>query len=408
MPQAGAVTLVLVLVCATTIIAAPAADAQTFQVIHYFTNGADGGVPQAGLTFDQAGNLYGTASNGGSNRNGTVFKMALHGSSWVFMPLYSFRGETDGGGPFARVVFGPNGSLYGTTENYNSVYNLRPPTNFSRNFLQEWDHTVLYQNQNSNDFLPANSDVVFDSHGNVYGASIVGGDPSCYPGCGFIYELTPSGGNWTEMTIYSFGGTGFEGEPEAVNFGSSGNLYGVTYASGANSQGSVFELIPSGSIWLENTLYSFSYDTGSGPQAGLIADAEGNFYGTTSAVPNGSGTVFELSPSGGGWTYTVLYTLSVSYAGGAVSALTMDAQGNLYGTIDGYCEECGGAVYKLSPGSGGWTYTELHDFTWNGSDGGHPRGSVLIGGDGTLYGTASTGGIDCEGLGCGVVWEITP
>src|SRR5271169_6701746 len=93
--------LFTLLTFALAAVSTQAAQAQTYQVIHTFTGGADGGNPQAGLTLDRAGNLYGTA--------GTVYKLTHKGSGWTFNPLYSFAGAE------ARVIFGPDGTLYGTT-----------------------------------------------------------------------------------------------------------------------------------------------------------------------------------------------------------------------------------------------------------------------------------------------------
>ena len=88
--------------------------AQTFTVVHAFTGGGDGGDPMAGLTVDAAGNFYGTTWSGGAGY-GTVFKLWHVGGGWRITPLYSFAGGYDGAGPQARLVFGPDGSLYGTT-----------------------------------------------------------------------------------------------------------------------------------------------------------------------------------------------------------------------------------------------------------------------------------------------------
>src|SRR5271167_2083709 len=93
----------------------PAAQAQTYTIIHNFTGGADGADPDAGLTIDKTGNFYGTAAGGGSAGYGTVFKLVHKGSGWTVMPLYSFTGGYDGESPLAPVTIGPDGSLYGTT-----------------------------------------------------------------------------------------------------------------------------------------------------------------------------------------------------------------------------------------------------------------------------------------------------
>jgi len=165
----------------------------------------------------------------------------------------------------------------------------------------------------------------------------------------------------------------------------------------------VFELSPSGSGWTYNVLHAFSGGTDGGqPVAALTFDRAGNLFGaTTSFGANGGGTIFELKPSRGAWKYKILYSLAGS--DGPVAALALDKTGTIYGTafFDGAYGY--GSVFSLLPVSGKWRYTDLHDFT-GGADGGYPGGGVVLDATGTLYGTAVLGGAD----GKGVVYEITP
>src|SRR5271165_4444068 len=175
--------------------------AQTFTVLHNFAGGQDGANPQAGLTMDGGGNLYGTSYYGGNQNgvegNGTVFKLAHKGSGWTFTPLYVFQGGADGGHPQARVAFGPGGLLYGTTvyggtgqNSAGTVFNLRPPPRACTAALCPWTETVMYNfGSSSYDGFDAR-DVIFDSAGNLYGTTSQGG----YNGIGIVYELTPSDG----------------------------------------------------------------------------------------------------------------------------------------------------------------------------------------------------------------------
>lgn len=105
----------LALACALTVVTSQSAQAQTYTVLHNFAGGQDGAEPYAGFTMDRGGNLYGTALGGGCGY-GTVFKMTYRNDGWLVNPLYCFAGGNDGNAPVARVVFGPNGSLYGTTQ----------------------------------------------------------------------------------------------------------------------------------------------------------------------------------------------------------------------------------------------------------------------------------------------------
>lgn len=124
------------------------------------------------------------------------------------------------------------------------------------------------------------------------------------------------------------------------------------------------------------------------------------------------GVVFEMTSSGGGWTYDVLYNFlgNNQFYDGPLSPLVSDAQGNLYGdTLDGGIYG-GGSVFKLTPTEGGWVYTSLHDFNCTAPEGCGIFGPLVMDADGNIYGTANGGGAaNCgNGYGCDTVWEITP
>jgi len=420
--------LALAMLCALTMLAMQSAQAQMFTVLHNFTGGQDGDSPLAGLAMDAGGNLYGTTSIGGRGV-GTVFKLSYKGSGWIFTPLYAFEGVSDGASPSTGVVIASNGSLYGTTEyggiqscdriygGCGTIYSLGPAAHFSPNLFAPWTETVLYRFVGgSSGKFP--SGVVLDQSGDIFGTAAQGGAAGCPPigSCGTVFELTHSvGGGWTGSTIYTFTGGNDGGTPAGLIFDRDGNLYGTAGSGGytggncrAQGCGVVYELMRSGSNWLEKTLYSFQ-GAGDGelPEGGLILDGSGNLYGTTAEAGLGGGTVFALTPSNGNWIFTVLYAFTDR--GEPISSLAMDASGNLYGTtvVGGPFQK--GSVFKLTPSNGSWTYMSLHDFT-GGSDGGYPVSNVVFDVRGNLYGTASEGGnlSDCNGTGCGVVWEITP
>jgi uncharacterized repeat protein (TIGR03803 family) len=174
--------------------------------------------------------------------------------------------------------------------------------------------------------------------------------------------------------------------------------------------GAVYQLTHTGSGWTEHVLHSFNAETdGAFPSGNPVIDSSGNVYGETESYgPNSGGTVWELSPGNGGWTFSVLYSFPDGPGTGPYGGLLLDRAGNLYGTAinDGAHEY--GSVFKLSPSANGWIYTDLHDFT-GGSDGGLPYSSVSMDSDGNLFGVTEVGGSsqNCAS-GCGVVWEITP
>ena len=179
-------------------------------------------------------------------------------------------------------------------------------------------------------------------------------------------------------------------------FDGSGNLYGTAYYGGDLGLGTVYELSPSGGGWTQKTLTDFS-GGGGFPLAGLTFDTHGNLFGTGFT----GGTVFELQPSGGNWNYSLLETFNGF--DGPFGSLTFDAAGNLYGTNATGGASDNGFVFKLTPSGGGWTFTDLYDFS-GGNDGGFPISNVSIDASGNLYGTTYLGGT----LGEGVIWQLTP
>ncbi len=235
--------------------------AQTLNVIHNFTGGGDGADPRAGLTKDAAGNFYGTSRDGGTYGLGTVFKLALKGSNWILTPLDSFAGGNDGANPDAKVIFGPDRSLYGTTQiggggacagGCGTVFKLTVPATACKSAVCSWTETVIYRFAGGTDGEgPAYSDLIFDDAGNIYGTTRFGGGEGTdcdSSGCGTVYELMPSGGGWTESILYRFTGTPDGYLPNSgVILDSVGNLYGTTYYGGPDTTGTVYQLTPSGS-----------------------------------------------------------------------------------------------------------------------------------------------------------------
>jgi uncharacterized repeat protein (TIGR03803 family) len=391
------------------------AQAQTFHVIHSFSGGQDGGNPYTGLTIDAGGNFYGTAFSGGSSGFGTVFSLTSSGSGWLVNPLHSFAGGNDGAGPVARLVIGPDGALYGSTSagggancvNYNGnagcgiVYELRPPLRSPASAIAYWNSNILYRFSGSDGAYPE-GDLTFDQAGNIYGTTINGGSA----GWGVVYSLSPSGGGWTQKLLYQVQNNG-DGQYAwgGVTFDASGNLYGVFSQGGPGGYGALYKLTPSGHSWTESTVHGFTFhgNDGATPEGGLIRDAAGNLYGTTVHDSTGGGTIFKLTPSGGNWSFDFLYGLTGGIDLGPYDKLVMDGAGNLYGTTFADGQYGYGSVFKLTHSGNGWTYTTLHDFT-NGSDGSNPMCALVVDSSGNLYGTASGGGSNNNG----VIFQITP
>jgi len=387
-----------------------AVHAQTFSVIHSFTGDADGQFPYAGVTI-RGNALYGTTS-GGNNECGSVYQLIHSGANWSFSTLAAL--STDDCKPWARVVFGPDGHLYGTTRggvsNSGTVFKLTPPVSVCKSAACYWALTDLYVFASGTDGQsPEYGDLVWDQKGNIYGTTYFGGTSNL----GTVYELTPSGKGYTESFLYSFSGPDGAYPAGGLVFDTKGDLFGTTFGfDGHMNRNTVFQLtyVP-GVGWTGQALYRFSNgNDGFMPLGGLIFDSAGNLYGTTTnGGSGGGGTVFELSPSGDTWTYSVLYSFSGPNFCGPQASLSMDAAGNLYGTTYGDGASGYGNVFELSNTQNGWVYKSLHDFT-GGTDGGTPISNVTIDTDGTFYGTTSLGGdMNCNsGQGCGVVWMIKP
>jgi uncharacterized repeat protein (TIGR03803 family) len=250
---------------------------------------------------------------------------------------------------------------------------------------------------------------VFDGEGNLYGTTLVGGAYSCnHGGCGTVFELTPSG---TETILHSFDDNGTDGHSSwgGVFLDNEGTLYGTTLLGGEyicpQGSGTVFELTPSGT---ETILHSFDRCETDGfwPNPGLVRDAEGNIYGTTSAGGAYSyGTVFKVTPSG---TETILHSFDPNGTDGWVPAagLVIDKKGNLYGTTVNGGAYNGGTVFKLTPSG---KETILWSFG-NGTDGSHPYAGLVFDKKRNLYGTTEEGGVySCPyGYTCGTVFKLTP
>jgi uncharacterized repeat protein (TIGR03803 family) len=280
-----------------------------------------------------------------------------------------------------------------------------------------------------------------DEAGDLYGTTAGAGGRHDNPGYGVVFELAPNpSGHWTYAGLRYFcqqNCVAGAGPLAGLIMDQAGNLYGTTFAGGANNRGVVFEFTPSFSGgWTETVLYSFCLRSGcpdgSGPAFGsLIIDKVGNLYGTTFyGGAHGAGVAFQLTPKHSGpWIETVLYSFCSQKGcsdGAGPEAVLMDEAGNLYGTTgqggntaSGLCKDSNppgcGVAFELSPNrSGGWTETVLHTFCSesNRLDGDGPISGLIMDEAGNLYGTTVGGGngnniCDVSST-CGLVFELTP
>jgi uncharacterized repeat protein (TIGR03803 family) len=359
------------------------AHAQTFSILYSFRGGSDGLSPD-GLVVDSVGNLYGTTAYGGSSASlfgcGTLFKLDPAGNKTI---LYSFNG-IDGGSPLAGIVRDANGNFYGTTYSY-GAYGHGVVFKVDSNGIE----TVLYSFQGAPDGEQPYSTLILDAAGNLYGTTMFGGgSKSCVTGCGTIFKVDPSG---RETVLYSFSG-GLDGEfpQSSLVRGPGGNLFGATPMGGSsqcflrNGCGVVFKVDPTGN---ETVLHSFAWGTeGANPYGSLVFDSLGNLYGATlyrggTGCQNGCGAVFKLDPTG---KETVLHAFAGFPTDGAnpFAGLIRDAAGNLYGTTTSDW----GTVFKLSPTG---VETLLYSFGFPGAY--SPTGNLVQDSAGNLYGAAGGG-----------------
>jgi uncharacterized repeat protein (TIGR03803 family) len=413
------ISLLLAMSAVAMLLTTATAIAQTDKFLHSFDYNPptlyDGKQPEASLVMDAAGNLYGTTTTGGKQGWGTVFELSPRSSGgWSERILHNFNNNGfDGTKPFANVILDAAGNLYGTTSSggfsgAGIVFEL------VRGSGNAWTEKILYtfRGLGGHDGAFPFGGVIFDAAGNLFGTTLSGGKTS---NGGTAFELTPTtSGPWTETILFSFTGQGGSRPMGNLIFDSAGNLYGMTEVGGAAALGNVYELSPSSGSWSETVLYAFQ-SNGVDPQypaAGLVMDSAGNLYGT--AVNGGQfsgGAVFELSNSGGTWSETILHQFNYSDNHDGINpscALTFDAAGNLYGTTAaGGNAKLGinglGTVFKLTPSSSGWTETIVHNF--QGKDGQQPEAGVIFDAVGNIYGTTQQGGIP---VGDGIVFEITP
>ena len=265
-----------------------------------------------------------------------------------------------------------------------------------------------------------------DAHGNLYGTTSLGGDIGrCgyYPGCGTVFELSPSGAGYSERILYAFHGTSDGGEPNGgLIMDASGAIYGSLSTDGPDGFGSVFRLTPSGSTYTETDLYAFTGGTdGDGPSSGLAMDAGGALYGTTwyggtGCTPNKlCGTVYKLTPTASGYTKTLIHTFLGGADGDAPAGnVILDKDGAVYGTTTnvGDCEDNGcGTVFKLTPNGSTYVETVLCSFREHRQMvGAWPEGIVADAG-GNLFVTTASGGVGgCPNsvYGCGSAIKLTP
>ena len=384
--------------------------AWTIHDLYVFTGGADGANPRANVIFSSRGVIFGTTEQGGAHGYGTVFTLTpTGGGKWSETVIYNFTGQgNDGANPEAGLLLSPKGVLYGTTSGGGSagngtVFSLTPAAGGT------WTEQVLYSfggaaagcGMNGNpacDGASPLSTLLLTGTGKLYGTTYGGTGIAGGAGWGTVFQLTPSGGTWTEQVIYSF-----LGAPSGVDGGN---------ACGTSGQAACDGGAPAGNIVLNRTT--------------------GVLYGTTTLGGNpngcplggyfqGCGAVFQLTPPtppSSTWTETLIYAFGGAPRDGALPSYNLvypTSGGPLYGTTfaGGSSPEmcfptsyggCGTAYVLRPPTPPATNWSKITLASFNGDNGGGPNGLILSSAGGVLYGTAYVGGL---AGGYGTVFQLT-
>jgi uncharacterized repeat protein (TIGR03803 family) len=317
-------------------------------------NNANGQSPYGGLIIDANGDLFGTTLAGGTSNTGTVFEIANSASGYSSTPtsLVNLIGYLNGEEPLGGLITDANGDLFGTT---------------------------------------------------YAGGAFDGGT---------VFEIvkTTSGYASTPITLVNFNGNGAIGPyPHGdLMADANGNLFGTTQNGGTSGNGTVFEIVKttSGFASTPTTLVNFTYSSGANSYAGLIADANGNLFGTTyDGGAFGAGTAFEIVKTASGYssTPTILVNFNVTDGQGPQSPLIADASGNFFGTTEYGGASGDGAVFKIVKTTSGYASTPITLVSFNGTNGEGPRGVLLPDANGDLFGTTEYGGLYSDGT----LFELT-
>jgi len=390
----------------------------TFNVVKNFSYSVDGGYIYGGVMQNTDGNLYGITAAGGSTGAGTIYKLTLAGA---FSVIHTMNAATEGNNSTSVFVKGSDNNLYalcnsGGTNNQGTAFNVSTSggltvlANFNGSFkfgntpfstfIKGKDSayyattslggaygfgtiikicggttSVLYSFNKGTDGGYPKGKLLLANDGNFYGMTSDGGAKNA----GTVFKITPSG---TYTVTHVFNSTTDGGNPvSGLIQASDGLLYGMTSTGGTGNSGTIFKINLAGSSF--NVIRNFvSATDGNAPVGDLVQANDGNFYGMTS----GSAKIFKLTQAG---VFTVIHTFNSSTEGYVpTGSLIQGIDGNLYGTCSDGATGSAGSVFQVTLSG---TFKMLHAFNTT-SDGRAPKGSLLQGSDGILYGTTSIGG----------------
>ena len=362
------------------------ASAQAVETTLVSFDGTNGHYPTQGLLLASDGNFYGTTPAYGAD-NGTVFRITPTGT---LTTIYRFSGLADEGNPLAALIQGSDGNLYGTTAGgvspaYGTVFKLTLDGTLTTLFVFTYDPTTdTFPNGNAPEAA-----LVEGPDGNLYGTTAGGGRQNGGSSAlGTIFKMSPAGDLLGSFPVYGSLDIAIPNAPLVL--GTDGAFYSTSYNSGGVvGAGAVYQFSAAGVV---TVLHGFN-DTPDGgtPNGGLVLGSDGNFYGTTQfGGTSHLGTAYRISEGG---TYEELLSFDGSNGAQPLGQMIQATDGNFYGTTVGGGSYLQGTVFQLTPAG---VLTTVYNFTYSQSgdtDGAQPKGTLVQGADGRLYGTSQGGGL---------------
>ena len=351
--------------------------------------------PYGGLIVDAAGNLFGTTEGVGEivNEAGTVFEIAKTGGNYASTPntLVSFN-ITNGASPTGGLIADAAGDLFGTAfdggaNNGGTVFEIAKTGGSYAS-----TPTTLVNFNGTNGQFPEDG-LIADTAGNLFGTTSSGGAN----GDGTVFEIAKTGGSYasTPTTLVSFNSTNGADPVGGLITDAAGDLFGATEIGGANKDGTVFEIVKTGGSYASTptTLASFDGTNGLDPYAGVIADAAGDLFGTTEGGLSADGTVFELVNNGSGsYKLTTLVSFNGTDGRNPTGGLIVDGAGNLFGMTDFGGANKDGTAFEIPFIDGSYASTPTTLVNFNGTNGQFPEDGLTADTAGHLFGTTSSGG----------------
>ncbi|HKM62930.1 MAG TPA: choice-of-anchor tandem repeat GloVer-containing protein [Acidisphaera sp.] len=364
--------------------------------------------PQFGLIADSAGNLFGTTQNDGANGDGTVFEIVKTNGTYAGTPTvlasFDYNGTTGGEYPYAGLTADSAGDLFGTTEygGTNDAGTVFEIVKTNGTFASAPTYLASLDDTSGTD---PQAGLLIDSNGDLFGTTTYGGKDSA----GTVFEIGKANGTYasTPTVIATFDSTKSGGTPYAALIAdTAGNLFGTAYDGGSHGDGTVFEIVKTNGTFAGKPTVLATFDGGNGanPQGGLIEDSNGDLFGTTEyGGSDDVGTVFELVNNAGSYTLKTLAKFDGADGAYPYSGLTVDANGDLFGTASGGGPDGFGTVFEIAKINGTYASTPITVFSFSGGNGAYPEAGLLADSNGDLFSTTSEGG----GGGFGTVFELT-